>query len=111
MELTTPSWLANRYVAGAAMLLLALAAMYLYGRRQCGRGVSDTEAAAMLQQLPIEHGMQYEKDRADANYRDAVLARQAAQEDVAAVRARLVTGCCASMTTTPRLPQPAADLM
>jgi hypothetical protein len=42
-----------------------------------------------LQQIAIEQGMQYERDKADAEYRGAVLAREAAQRDLAAARGQL----------------------
>src|SRR5690606_18981072 len=60
--------------------------LHFDGYRQ---GVADTKNAAVLQQIAIEQGMQYERDRADADHRGAVLAREAAQKDVAAVRSRL----------------------
>lgn len=40
--------LVNKYVLGAAGLLLALAAVWGYGRYQYGQGVADTETAAKL---------------------------------------------------------------
>ncbi|TEA78629.1 hypothetical protein [Allopusillimonas ginsengisoli] len=75
-------------LAALALALLALAGWWLHhsGYRQ---GVADQKAKTVLQQIAIEQGMQYERDQADAQYRGAVLAREAAQKDVASVRARL----------------------
>ncbi len=81
--------LANRYVLGALVIAALLAGMWglhYHGYRQ---GVSDTKIEAVLQQIAIEQGMQYERDSADADYRGAILAREAAQKDAAAVRVRL----------------------
>lgn len=39
---------ANRYVAGAATLALALAAVWIYGHYQYRQGVADTKTAARL---------------------------------------------------------------
>lgn len=79
----------NRYVIAAAVIALSVAAIWGYGHYQYRQGVADTKTEAVLQQIAIEQGMQYERDRADADYRGAVLAREAAQKDAAAVRARL----------------------
>lgn len=81
--------LANKYVLGAAALLLTLAAIWGYGHHQYMQGVADTKTAAVLANISIEQGMQYERDQADANHRGAVLAREAAEKDAAAVRGRL----------------------
>jgi len=78
-----------RPLASAAAVLLLCLAIWGYGKSQYRQGVADTKAEAVLQQISIEQGMQYERDRADADYRGAVLARETAQKDVAAVRARL----------------------
>lgn len=79
---------AQLIVALAGALLLSGGAWWLRhdGYRQ---GVSDTKIAAAIEQAAIEQGMQYERDKADAAHRGAVLAREAAQNDAAAVRARL----------------------
>lgn len=73
----------------AASVLLALFAIWSYGHYQYRQGVADTKAAAVLATISIEQGMQYERDRADADYRGAVLARQNSEKDTAAVRGRL----------------------
>lgn len=68
---------------------LAIAAIWGYGQYKYRQGVADTRAEAVLAQLSIEQGMQYERDRADAEFRGAVLAREAAQRDLGAVRREL----------------------
>lgn len=80
---------ANKYVLGAIALLLALAAVWGYGHHQYRQGVADTKTVAVLANISIEQGMQYERDRADADYRGAVLAREAAEKNAAAVSGRL----------------------
>lgn len=81
--------IANKYVAGAGALMLVLVGIWVYGHYQYRQGVSDTKDKAVLAQISIEQGMQYERDQSDANYRGAVLARLAAEKDAAAVRGRL----------------------
>lgn len=73
-------------LAGAA--LLAGGAWWLRhdGYRQ---GEADTKAKALLQTITIEQGMQYERDKADAKHRGAVLARDVALRDLAGVRGEL----------------------
>jgi len=74
----------------AAVLVFALVGGCFWLRHDAYRqGVADTKADAVLQQIAIEQGMQYERDRADADYRGAVLARAAAQRDLVAVRGQL----------------------
>lgn len=79
---------AQLIIAVAVAGLLAGGAWLLHhdGYRQ---GEADTRAEAVLQTIAIEQGMQYERDKADANYRGAVLARNAALRDLTAVRADL----------------------
>lgn len=76
-------------IAGAAGVVLLGAAFWGYGHYQYRQGVTDTKAAAVLANISIEQGMQYESDKADAMHRGAILARQAAEKDTAAVRGRL----------------------
>lgn len=76
-----------RYQLIAVAVLVA--AVWGYGHYQYRQGVADTKAKTVLAQISIEQGMQYERDQSDANYRGAVLARQAAEKDAAAVRGRL----------------------
>lgn len=76
--------LANKYVLGAAGLLLALATMGGYGRYQYSRGVDQERARIERQQIDIALAQQMEKDRADAIYRGQILASQAAADKWAA---------------------------
>lgn len=78
-----------RPLAVVVVLLAIAGGIGWYGHFRYEQGVDDTKAEAVLQQIAIEQGMQYERDKADADYRGAVLAREAAQKNVAAVRARL----------------------
>jgi len=64
-------------------------AIWGYGKYQYRQGVADTKAEARLAQISIEQGMQYEADRADAKYRGAIAARQAAQDDLDSVQREL----------------------
>ena len=73
-------------IAGAALALLLA---WAYGQHKYRQGVADTRAEAVLAQISIEQGMQYDKDRADAEYRGAVLAREAAERDLDIVRGEL----------------------
>lgn len=82
-------WMPNRYIVGAAVLAAILGAIWLYGQHKYRQGVADIRAEAVLAQISIEQGMQYERDRADAEHRGAVLAREAAQRDLDAVRREL----------------------
>ncbi|OZI36277.1 hypothetical protein CEG14_14795 [Bordetella genomosp. 1] len=81
------------YLIGAAVLALALAGWridrQLYGARQYDAGVATERAATLERQARVERAMQEERDRADANYRGAVLARQNAEKTVAAHRSRI----------------------
>lgn len=52
-------------------------------------GAEAAKAEARALNAAIERGMQAEKDREEAKYRGAVLAREAAQRDLAAARSRL----------------------
>ena len=77
--------------AGAALLLAAAVgvAWRTHGAAQYRAGRADERAEARLAAISIEQGMQYEADRADAQYRGAVLAREAVQRDLVAVRGQL----------------------
>lgn len=66
----------------AVILLAALAvimSVWGYGRYQYSKGHTAAKVQAEARALAIQQGMQYEKDRADAEYRGAVAARQAAE--------------------------------
>ncbi|OZI39048.1 hypothetical protein CEG14_05800 [Bordetella genomosp. 1] len=81
------------YLIGAAVLALALAGWridrQLYGARQYDAGVATERAATLERQARVERAMQEERDRADAKYRGAVVARQDAEKTAAAQRARI----------------------
>ena len=76
-------------LAFAAVLLAAAAGIGWWGHGRYEQGRADERAEAKLAQIAIEQGMQYEADRADAEYRGAVLAREAALGDLSAVRGQL----------------------
>lgn len=75
-------------IGAGAVVLVALGA-YLYGQAQYRAGYSDSQQDAQAQVQRIEQGMQHEKEQADARLRGAVLAREAAERDLAAVRSSL----------------------
>lgn len=77
-------------ITGAAILAALLLGVWGYGQYQYKQGVADEKAAAVLAAISIEQGMQYERDKADARYRGAVLAREAAEKTVADQRTRIV---------------------
>lgn len=79
----------NRFTLSLAGAALVLVTIWGYGHYKYRQGVADTKAKAVLAQISIEQGMQYERDRADAEYRGAVLARETAQRDLDAVRSEL----------------------
>jgi hypothetical protein len=76
--------LTNKYVIGAAGLLLALAAVWGYGAHKYKQGASQERAKLERQQIDIALGQQVEKDRADAIYRGQILASQATAKKWAA---------------------------
>jgi len=67
----------------------AILAWQWHGHAQWNAGYAAAEAKAQALNAAIERGMQVEKDRADAIHRGAVLAREAAQRDLAVARTRL----------------------
>lgn len=78
------------YVAvGAAAALLVGAGVVLYGASREADGVAKERVRAEAAQRAITEAYQLEKDRADAQYRGAVLAREAAKTGLAAARAQL----------------------
>ena len=76
--------LANKYVLGAAGLLLALAAIWGYGRYQYRQGVADTQIAAKL-----AAAKQYKADVARIN--DSVGVLQARIEELQHAKPKIVT--------------------
>lgn len=77
-------------VIGAAILAALFFGGWLYGQHQYRQGVNAEKINALLSQISIEQGMQYEKDMADAKYRQAVLERDEAQKLVSEQRVRIV---------------------
>lgn len=77
-------------VIGAAVLAALFFGGWLYGQHQYRQGVNAEKVNAVLSQISIEQGMQYEKDMADAKFRQAELERDAAQELVSDQRLRIV---------------------
>lgn len=76
-------------LAGAVAVVLAAVGGHLYGQAQHRAGYADAQQDAQAQVQRIEQGMQYEKEKADARLRAAVLARESADRDLVAVRKRL----------------------
>jgi len=86
-----PSWLV-KWWKPLAVVALVVGAVLAWEWRwssgyRAGEAAAKTEAQAL--NAAIERGMQAEKDHADAEYRGAVLAREAAQRDLAAASTRL----------------------
>jgi len=74
---------------GAAAVLLVGAGAALYGAHQYRAGGDARQAEIEQRQAAVERGWQEERDRADAQHRGAVLAREAAKTGLAAARAEL----------------------
>ncbi|WP_148316843.1 hypothetical protein [Achromobacter xylosoxidans] len=77
------------WVGGAAVVLVLGAAFALNGARREAAGVIKERTRAEAAQRAITEAYQLEKDHADAQYRGAVLAREAAKTGLAAARADL----------------------
>lgn len=77
------------WIGGAAVVMVLGAAFALNGAHREAVGVTKERARAEAAQRAITEAYQLEKDRADAQYRGAVLAREAAKTDLAAARADL----------------------
>ncbi|AZW19129.1 hypothetical protein [Bordetella hinzii] len=77
------------YLVGAALVAAVVLGVRWYGASRYDAGVAAERAATLERQARLERAMQEEKDRADAQYRGAVLAREAAEKTVAAQRARI----------------------
>ncbi|MYZ44232.1 hypothetical protein [Schauerella aestuarii] len=77
-------------VLAVGVVLAAIFLAWRYDRtQQFGRGYAKAQLDARLLNSDIERATQQEADRADAQYRGAVLAREAAQKTVATQRARI----------------------
>ncbi|MFY2945797.1 hypothetical protein ACOTJB_23550 [Achromobacter xylosoxidans] len=77
------------WIGGAAVVMVLGAGVLLYGAHREAAGVTKERARAEAAQRAITEAYQLEKDRADAQYRGAVLAREAAKAGLAAARADL----------------------
>lgn len=77
--------------AGAGLLLAAAVgvAWRIHGAAQYRAGYAQAKTDAALAAAALSEGIQYERDRADAIHRGAVLAREAVQRDLVAVRGQL----------------------
>lgn len=85
-----PFWkMAAPWIGGAAVVMVLGAAFALNGAHREAAGVTKERARAEAAQRAITEAYQLEKDRADAQYRGAVLAREAAKAGLAAARADL----------------------
>src|SRR5690606_26536704 len=84
-------WLVRHWKPLAVGALVAGAVLAWEWRWSSGYRAGEAAAKAEAQALnaAIERGMQAEKDRADAEYRGAILARQAADRLVADQRKRI----------------------
>jgi len=83
-----PIW-AVKLLAGVALVAGAILAWQWRWASGYDAGHAAAQAEAQALNAAIERGMQAEKDRADAEYRGAVLARQAADRLVADQRKRI----------------------
>jgi len=83
-----PVW-AVKLLAGLALLAVAAVAWQWRWSSGYDAGHAAAQAEAQAINAAIERGMQAEKDRADAEYRGAILARQAADRLVADQRKRI----------------------
>ncbi|RSE85588.1 hypothetical protein EGU64_12885 [Achromobacter denitrificans] len=70
-------------VVGASLVVVLLLGVRLYGSSQYQAGGDARQAEIEKRQAAIERAWQEEKDRADAQYRGAVLARQQAESKLA----------------------------
>lgn len=77
------------YLIGAGVLASLAAGVWMYGGHPYRACLVAERAATLERQARVERAMLEERDRADAQYRGAVLAREAAQRDLSGVRARL----------------------
>ncbi|WP_249276304.1 hypothetical protein [Bordetella genomosp. 7] len=75
--------------AGAALIAAMVGAWHWRWSSGHDAGYAAAQAEAQALNAAIERGLQAEKDRADAEYRGAVLARQAADRLVADQRKRI----------------------
>ncbi|NMU90688.1 hypothetical protein HGQ98_12915 [Achromobacter ruhlandii] len=77
------------WIGGAVVVMVLGAAFALNGAHREAAGVAKERARAEAAQRAMTEAYQLEKDRADAQYRGAVLAREAAKAGLAAALADL----------------------
>lgn len=77
------------YLIGAALVVAAVLGVRWYGVSQYQAGGYAKQVEIEKRQVANERAWQEERDRADANYRGAVLAREAAEKTVATQRGRI----------------------
>lgn len=77
------------YLIGAALVVVVILGVRWYGTSQYRAGGDARQAEIEKRQAAIERAWQEERDRADAQYRGAVLAREAAEKTLAAQRGRI----------------------
>ncbi|MCY1371334.1 hypothetical protein D9M68_539610 [compost metagenome] len=75
--------------AGALLVAGVVVERQWYGARQYQAGADAKQAEIEKRQAAVERAWQEERERADAQYRGAVLAREAAEKAVAAQRGRI----------------------
>lgn len=71
------------YIIGAGALIVVLLAIWGYGHYQYKSGADDKAAEIQAKSDALALAMQEEKERADAQYRGAVLARQQVEQKLA----------------------------
>lgn len=74
---------------GAVIVVITVVAWKIHGTTQYRAGYTQAQADADTQRLREQEAMQYERDRADADYRGAVLARDAALAGLSDARSQL----------------------
>ena len=77
------------YLLGAVLLAAVGLGLNWYGANRYQAGADAKQAEIEKRQTAIERAWQEERDRADAKHRGAVLAREAAENTIAAQRGRI----------------------
>src|SRR5690606_648122 len=75
--------------AGLALAVAGVLAWNIHGAARYKAGYAQAQTDAAIEAAALSEAMQYERDRADAIHRGAILAREAAQRDLVAVRGEL----------------------
>lgn len=96
-------------VAGIAIAASAVLAWRWHGESKFEEGYATAQAEAQIERLRMQEAMQYESDRANAQYRGAVLARQAADVLVADQRKR-IDGLLDQLRRRPKAPNSGAGV-